>query len=130
MGLKAVGGCATVCGSASCCEGHSAPEVEVSGIVVDVVAMTSMPVLSMPRKTSRLAKSLWLRSGTVAFPMGALTAGTILSKVGVVGSPVSVKLTGELLHVLRTSTFEVELPPAMKAKAPVEENAIEVAGAD
>ena len=89
-----------------------------------------MPVLSMPRKTSRLAKSLWLRSGTVALPMGALTAGTILSKVGVVGSPVSAKLTGELLHVLRMSMFEVALPPAMKAKAPVEENAIEVAGAD
>jgi len=97
---------------------------------VVVVAITSMPVLSRPTKTSRLARSLWLRSGTVALPIGALTAGTILRNVGVVGNPVSAKLTGELSQVLRTSMFEVELPPAMKANAPVEENAIEVAGAE
>ena len=125
MGLKGVV-CPTGSASAISCSGHSG----VSGVVVScvfvVVAMISIPVLSRPMKTSRPSVC---KAGTLALPMGALPGGTILRNVGVAGSPVIDKLAGELSQVLRTSMFEVELPPAMKTNAPLEENAIASAGA-
>jgi len=39
------------------------------------------------------------------------------------------RIAGRLLQVLRTVIFDVALPPAIKAKAPVEENAMTLAGA-
>ena len=67
--------------------------------------------------------------------MGALPGGTIFRKMGVAGRPVIEKgappevVAGKLSQVLRTLMLEVELPPAMKANAPVDENAIASAGA-
>src|ERR1019366_6202061 len=126
MGLKVVFW--VVWASAICCCGQSgAVGGRISGVVV-VVAKISMPLLSIPKKMSRLSKAFCWRLGMTLLPMGALPGGTILRNVGVAGSPVIDK-TDELSQVLRTVIFEAESPPATKANAPVEENAMALAGA-
>src|SRR5271154_3534003 len=128
MGLKVVFW--VVWASAICCSGQSVVGCGMSGVGV-VVAKMSMPLLSMPKKTSR---PFSCRLGIMELPVGTLPGGAILRKIGVAGSPVIEKLlplgvADKLLQVFRTSMFDVELPPAMKANAPVEENAMASAGA-
>src|ERR1700678_4313922 len=76
---------ATVLAKPICCIGHREAGAGLIGVVV-VVAKTSMPVLSIPMKTSRFSRSLCCRFGMVALPEGALPAGTIFRKIGVDGS--------------------------------------------
>src|SRR5271169_1865430 len=97
----------------------------VIGPAEAVVAMTSMPVLSRPKKMSRPSIA---RLGITAPPMGTLPAGTMVRNIGGPGRGAG-RLTAELSHVLRMARVVEELPPESKANEPVEEKTIEAAGA-
>src|SRR5712671_4748755 len=99
----------------------------VTGPGAELVAMTSMPVLSRPKNKSSPADS---KLGMIASPIGTLPAGTIFKNRGGLGRPgVIDRFTAELSHVLRMARVEGELPPASKANDPVELKTMEVAGA-
>src|ERR1700689_5661973 len=90
---------AGVCAMATGC-GQSAAEDPLSGGWEALVAMMSIPVLSMPEKKSRPTGSK--TRGMFALPIGTLPGGTIFRNVGAVGSPgpASAKWTAELSQVL------------------------------
>src|SRR5208283_999781 len=88
MGVKVVG--ETIVARAICCSGQRlVVGVTVRG-VVDEVAITSMPVLSTPRRISRPSDCRGV--GKIALPIGTLPGGTIFKKMGVAGSPVIEKV--------------------------------------
>ena len=98
----------------------------------ELVAMTSRPVESTPKKKSRPSG---FRLG-ITLPLGTLPEGTILRKIGSAGRPLKLMagLPGlgalmELSHVLMPIALAVEeLPPVIRANVPEEEKAMLFAG--